>query len=153
RKEDGMFSREHFLFNAEQRSVRCPAGRAMKGPESQGGGLLRWYGDGCGQCALKTRCTKGKQRSFNVDPELDDKRQRLRTAMSEPANRARYNRRIATVEPVFSSLEDAMGYRRASSRRGATVIAEVLLKVLAHNIRRLCSAAKLRRVWLLLTET
>jgi hypothetical protein len=46
-----------------------------------------------------------------------------------------------------------MGYRRASSRREGTVVAEVLLKVLAHNISRLLAARRLSRVyWLVAPE-
>jgi hypothetical protein len=46
-----------------------------------------------------------------------------------------------------------MGFRRASSRHEGTVVAEVLLKVLAHNISRLLSARGLSRVyWLVAPE-
>jgi hypothetical protein len=38
----------------------------------------------------------------------------MRARMEAPGGRERYNRRIATVEPVFSNLESAMGFRRAS---------------------------------------
>jgi hypothetical protein len=38
---------------------------------------------------------------------------------------------MATIEPVFSHIEDVMAYRRASSRHPTTIVAEVLMKVLA----------------------
>lgn len=47
----------------------------------------------------------------------------MRTRIDAPGGRQRYNRRIATVEPVFSKLESAMGFRRASSRHEGTVVA------------------------------
>ena len=45
-----------------------------------------------------------------------------------------------------------MAYRRASSRREGTVVAEVLLKVLAHNISRLLVAKRLSRVAWMITR-
>jgi hypothetical protein len=59
--------------------------------------------------------------------------------------------RIATIEPVFSNRESTMGFRRASSRHEHTVMAEVLLKALAHNVSRLLGARGLSRVHCLLT--
>lgn len=41
---------------------------------------------------------------------------------------------------VFSSVQHAMGFRRVSSRHAPTVCAGVLLKLLAHNVRRLLAA-------------
>jgi hypothetical protein len=61
----------------------------------------------------------------------------MRERMAMPGAKERYNRRIATVEPVFSYIEDAMGFRRASSRKTETVKSEILLKVLAYNLLRL----------------
>jgi len=33
--------------------------------------------------------------------------------MAEPGARERYGQRMATIEPVFSNIEDVMAYRRA----------------------------------------
>ncbi len=40
---------------------------------------------------------------------------------------------------LFASIQDVMGFRRASSRLDRTIQAEVLLKVLANNISRLAA--------------
>ena len=100
-------------------------------------------GVGCSDCSLRTGCTDGKFRSFTANLELDRLRSAMRARMAAPDGKQRYNRRIATVEPVFSNIESTMGYRRASSRHEETVIAEVLLKVLAHNVSRLLAAKPL----------
>jgi hypothetical protein len=75
----------------------------------------------------------------------------MQARLDAPGGLDRYHRRIATVEPVFSNIESVMAYRRASSRREGTVVAEVLLKVLAHNISRLLVAKRLSRVYWLIT--
>ena len=48
----------------------------------------------------------------------------MRERLQQPGAQQRYNHRIATVEPVFASLEEAMGFRRACSRHADTIVAE-----------------------------
>jgi len=62
--------------------------------------------------------------------------------LSQPGAKERYNRRIATIEPVFSFVEQVMAYRRCSSRSSHTVLSEVLLNLLAYNIDRLIRAER-----------
>ncbi len=145
-----FFGRDRFTI-AEDGSVSCPAGRRMNGPYREPDGRSKWVGVGCAACELRPQCTKGQTRSLAIDEELDRVRGAMRERMSAPGGRERYNRRIATIEPVFSNLESTMGYRRASSRHEPTILAEVLLKVLAHNISRLLGTRKLSRVYCLLT--
>lgn len=149
-EQRGLFGRDRFEF-AEDGSVSCPAGRLMKGPYREPDGRTKWTGVGCATCELRARCTKGRTRSLVIDEELDRVRGAMWKRMSAPGGQERYNRRIATIEPVFSNLESTMGYRRASSRHEPTVVAEVLLKALAHNVSRLLSARKLSRVYCLVT--
>jgi transposase len=146
----GCFGRERFTFELDG-SVRCPAGRLMKGPFLQPDGRAKWTGVGCADCALRSDCTEGRTRSLYIDAEFDQLRERMRARMDAPGGRERYHRRIATVEPVFSNLESTMGFRRASSRHEPTVLAEVLLKVLAHNVSRLLGAKKLSRAYFQIT--
>jgi transposase len=131
-----MFGRERFVV-LEDGGATCPAGRAMAGPYRVGKNVSEWRGVDCGNCDLKSLCTKGKARSLVVDAESEELRGAMRKRMEEPGAKARYNERIATVEPVFSSIADVMGFRRAASRRTQTVASEVLLRVLAHNLDRL----------------
>jgi transposase len=146
----GHFGREHFQIRDDGSAI-CPAGRLMKGPRKHSDGHTRWQGSGCTNCSLRSRCTDGKERSLVVNIELDEVRAAMHKRMAAPGARQRYNRRIATVEPVFSNIESTMGFRRASSRREETVVAEVMLKVLAHNVSRLLAAKKLSRAFCMVT--
>ncbi len=132
-------------------SMFCPADRRMNGPYREPDGRTKWVGVGCADCPLRPQCTKGRSRHLVLDEELDRVRRAMRERMAAPGGRERYNRRIATIEPVFSNLESTMGYRRASSRHEPTILAEVLLKALAHNVSRLLAARRLSRVDCLLT--
>lgn len=143
-----FFSREDFDFRKDD-TVICPAGRAMIGPRLYKGEELWWRGDNCASCPLKPQCTKSKDdRVVTLRPEFEAARAEMRARMAEPDAAARYGGRMAIIEPVFASLTDASRFQRATSRNHVTVSAEVILKVLAHNIGRLLLARCLRTVWL-----
>lgn len=122
-------------------SMTCPAGLRMEGPH-QARPNLKWLGKGCGTCRLKWKCTTGRRRSITLNLENEAARQAMVQRMKEPDAHARYLKRMATIEPVFSLIEDEMGFRRVNSRKEQAVIAEVLLKALAYNLRRLIDATK-----------
>jgi hypothetical protein len=154
-KADGkpkLFGRERFKILDNEKGVTCPADRPMRGPFREKDGDTMWKGVGCSECPLRSQCTPGKQRVLSVDYEGDRLRDKMRKRMNEPDAKALYAERIATIEPVFSFIEDTMGFRRVSSRLPQTVRAEILLKVLAHNIARLCARSRMWIVILLLPE-
>ena len=134
------FGRDAFELNGA--TATCPAGTQMRGPFPDANGRLKWIGVGCAECPEKPRCTPGRERALTVSPAAEAMRGRL----ERKGARERYNRRIATVEPVFSAIEDSMGFRRVSSRLPETVRAEILLKILAHNVARLVTAKRVRCV-------
>lgn len=144
------FGRERFTIHDDD-SATCPAGRLMKGPKRHSDGRTMWTGVGCADCPLRSACTDGRSRTLVANLELDRLREAMQARLAAPGGKQRYNRRIATVEPVFSYIESTMGYRRASSRYEPTILAEVMLKVLAHNVSRLLAARRLSRVYCLVT--
>jgi transposase len=132
----GLFGRDDFQKQSNG-TVLCPAGRLMRGPTRHDGGRLQYEGVGCATCDLKPRCTTAKKRYISIAPEAEANAAKMRARMNEPGAKERYNRRLATAEPVFSLIEDTMGFRRTSSRFDRTIRAEILLKILAHNVSRL----------------
>jgi transposase len=157
RPEHGLKSKtgEKFFTRADfqvvdEKTALCPAGKKMHGPSHDGPGRIVWKGVGCAECPLKSRCTERKARHLSIRPEFEKAKQALRDRMALPGAEQRYNKRIATIEPVFSVLEDAMAFRRVSSRKEEAVRAEITLKFLAYNISRLLAARKLCRVRVML---
>lgn len=142
--------RDRFTIHDDD-SATCPAGRLMQGPKRHSEGRTMWTGVGCPDCPRRSQCTDGRSRTLVANLELDRLREAMQARLAAPGGEQRYHRRIATVEPVYSFIESTMGYRRASSRHEPTILAEVLLKVLAHNVSRLLAARRLSRVDCLLT--
>jgi transposase len=141
KRQGRFFGRDAFTLHDDGRAT-CPAGRDMHGPYDNHDGRTKWIGVECGSCQDRSRCTSGKRRTLAVDIPADRLRRSMRARLASPEGRARYNQRIATIEPVFSFIEAVMGFRRVSSRKRSTVIAEILLKVLAYNIDRLVRAMR-----------
>jgi transposase len=144
------FRRDAFQLRSLE-EVLCPADKRMLGPRyEKSSGVHVYKGDDCQHCPLHGACTPSKQRQLVVNWEYEKHQKAMRERMSQEGAQARYHQRMATVEPVFSYLEDSMGFRRVSSRKPATVTAELFLKLLAHNVSRLLSRSRLLCVFFLL---
>jgi transposase len=144
-----FFTRADFTI-ADDKTAQCPAGKKMVGPYPDGPHRVRWNGVGCDSCPLRSQCTERKVRSLTIRPKFEEAKASMRARMALAGAAQRYNQRIATIEPVFSVLEDAMGFRRVSAQKQETVRAEITLKLLAYNIGRLLASAALRHVRVML---
>jgi len=145
-----FFTRDDFEIAADGIAT-CPAGTKMQGPMSDGAERLRYNGVGCAQCPLRDKCTDKNVRSLTLRPRLDEARKAMLQAMTDPVAVHNYKRRCCTVEPVFSGLQDQMGFRRISTRLAPAARAEIMLKVLAYNLSRLSKSKRLCRVFLIFT--
>jgi hypothetical protein len=62
---DGRFGKRDFVYRPRQHAYRCPAGQRLtwRYNNAENGMALRTYwADGCATCAIKPRCTTGKER-------------------------------------------------------------------------------------------
>jgi hypothetical protein len=134
-----VYGRKDFHLEEAARTVVCPAGRPMHSPlKPPADDTWRYVGEGCGDCAQRARCTRGQgPRTLYIRWAFERGKRLMRERMDRPGATERYHQRMGCIEPVFSSLEDALGFRRVSSRHPRTVPAEVMLKLLAHNVARL----------------
>ena len=66
----------------------------------------------------------------------------MRKNMAQPEHSARYRLRQQTVEPVFGTVKQAMGFRQFLLRGIDKVQAEWSLVTLAYNCRRLHNLAR-----------
>ncbi len=114
----------------------CPAGERLVyryTNEEKGRNLRRYWTTACQSCAIKDRCTTGKERRITrwqheevleaVERRLDEHPQAMR-------------QRRQTVEHPFGTLTCWMGsthFQRKTLKRVAT---EMALHVLAYNLKR-----------------
>jgi transposase len=132
-----VFAREQFRYDGENDCYWCPAGKALlfKYETTYRGQAVRLYiGEGCSQCALKSKCTRrktGREVRRWVDEELledMDRRARL-----EPD---KVKQRKSIVEHPFGTIKRSMEQGYFLTRGLPAVRTETSLTMLAYNMKR-----------------
>lgn len=136
-RAQGLFDKSRFIYNADDNVYECPAGERLIYRTSivdKGKNILRYWTSVCGQCALKKKCTKGKERRvsrWEHEDVLDRAQDRLN------ANWNMMTVRSATVEHPFGTLKSWMGHTHFLTKTLARVQTEMSLHVLAYNMKRM----------------
>lgn len=132
----GRFDKADFAYLADEDVYRCPAGQQLtyRFTGQQDGKAMRSYWSGaCGDCALKDKCTPGKERRirrWEHEDVLDRVQKRLEDDPSKLALRS------MTVEHPFGTIKSWMGATHFQMRRLKNVRTEMALHVLAYNMKR-----------------
>lgn len=133
------FGLEDFTKDAEG-NYTCPAGEAMKYvgvvKNSQGDGVEKYIGTGCGECPLKGKCTKGKQRSLYVDLR-EGYREKMREKLSSDKGREIYMKRQGLVEPLHGDDQKNKGWRQHHLRGLEKATGEFILVRIATNLAKI----------------
>ncbi len=107
---EGRFAPDAFQVSQDGQTAVCPAGheatrRYQGGPKNGPKGLYhRWSRALCGHCALKSKCTSGRERSLFVPPDFHERRRRERYARS--AQGRQELRQRVVVEHAIARLKN-----------------------------------------------
>lgn len=132
----GRFGKQDFVYLGEEDVYRCPAGKKLSyhyTNEEDGQQLRRYWTSACRDCALKTRCTSGKERRitrWEHEHVLEAAQKRL------DRNPQAMRQRRETVEHPFGTLKMRMGATHFLMKRLPKVAGEMALHVLAYNLTR-----------------
>jgi len=135
-KAEGRFGKQDFAYIEDEDVYRCPAGEKLKyhyTNEENGQKLRRYWTNACQHCALKSRCTTGKERRitrWEHEHVLEAVQRRL------DKNPQAMRRRRETVEHPFGTLKMRMGATHFLMKRLPKVATEMALHVLAYNLTR-----------------
>ena len=132
----GRFGKQDFVYVAEEDVYLCPAGEQLPyryTNEEDGKTLRRYWTTACEACALKSKCTTGKERRISrweheailevVQARLDRNPEKMRL-------------RRQTVEHPFGTIKSWMGSTHFLMKRLKNVRTEMALHVLAYNMKR-----------------
>ena len=136
----GFFTREDFIYDAEQDHYICPAGAKLtkatrRADHAEDFDFYRHL-SACFSCPLKSQCTPTKLRRIKrweheaVLDQMQDRLDRMPDAMLI---------RRQTVEHPFGTLKAWMGATHFLTRTLKNVRTEMSLLVLAYNIKRMIS--------------
>ena len=135
-KAKGRFGKQDFVYVAEDDVYRCPAGERLVYHYTnveEGRTLRRYWTTVCQECAIKDRCTTGKERRitrWQHEHVLEAVQQRL----DEHPEKMRQRRE--TVEHPFGTLKSWMGSTHFQMKTLKRVGTEMALHVLAYNLKR-----------------
>jgi transposase len=132
----GMFVKQDFRYVADDDVYICPAGERLVHHFTnveKGLTLRRYWTNVCKDCAIKDRCTEGKERRITrwehehvveaVEQRLDEHPERMYI-------------RLNTVEHPFGTIKSWMGATHFQMRTLKKVATEMALHVLAYNLKR-----------------
>jgi macrodomain Ter protein organizer (MatP/YcbG family) len=132
----GRFGKQDFRYVAEEDVYVCPAGEKLAyhyTNEENGLVLRRYWTNACQSCAIKQRCTTGKERRitrWEHEHVLEEVQKRL------DKNPQAMRQRRETAEHPFATLKMRMGATHFLMKRLPKVANEMALHVLAYNLTR-----------------
>jgi transposase/macrodomain Ter protein organizer (MatP/YcbG family) len=132
----GRFGKQDFVYLSDEDVYRCPAGQKLAyhfTNEEKGLVLHRYWTNACQSCAIKQRCTTGKERRitrWEHEHVLEAAQKRL------DKNPHAMRQRRETAEHPFGTLKMRMGATHFLMKRLPKVATEMALHVLAYNLTR-----------------
>jgi transposase/macrodomain Ter protein organizer (MatP/YcbG family) len=135
-KAEGRFGKQDFVYLSDEDVYRCPAGDKLTHhytTEENGLVLRRYWTNACQSCAIKQRCTTGKERRitrWEHEHVLETVQKRL------DRNPRAMRQRRETAEHPFGTLKMRMGATHFLMKRLPKVATEMALHVLAYNLTR-----------------
>lgn len=138
-RAEGRFDKTDFIYVADVDQYQCPAGeRAIHRFSREEAGLQIhiYWPSACPSCQIKAQCTTGEYRRirrWEHESVMDAVQQRLDRMPSAMTVRKR------TVEHVFGTLKNWMGWPHFLTKGMPHVATEMSLSVLAYNFKRVLS--------------
>jgi transposase len=135
-KAEGRFGKQDFRYVVEDDIYICPAGERLAfafTTEEHGLVLHRYSTRACQNCAIKQRCTTGKERRI-TRWEHENILEAVQRRPDEHPEKMRQRRE--TVEHPFGTIKARMGATHFLMKTPPRVASEVALHVLAYNLTR-----------------
>jgi hypothetical protein len=135
-KSEGRFGKQDFAYPAAEDVYRCPAGETLKyyyANEEKGQKHRMYWTNACRACALKTKCTPGKERRISRW-EHEDVVEAAQARLVKNPDAMRTRRE--TVEHPFGTLKMRMGATHFLCKSLPKVATEMALSVMTYNITR-----------------
>ncbi len=138
-KAKGRFGKQDFVYLAEDDVYRCPAGERLVYRYTnveKGRTLRRYWTNACRTCAIKDKCTTGKERRV-TRWEHEHVLEAVQRRLDEHPEKMRQRRQ--TVEHPFGTIKSWMGSTHFQMGTLKRVGTEMALHVLAYNLKRVMS--------------
>ena len=136
-KAKGRFVKPDFRYVVQEDVYICPANQRLRyryTTEERGLALRRYWTNACLSCAIKHRCTTGRERRI-TRWEHEHVLEAVQRRLDEHPEKMRQRRE--TVEHPFGTIKARMGATHFLMKTLKRVSTEMALHVLAYNLTRL----------------
>lgn len=139
-RKGNVFDRDAFTIDWERQQVVCPQGKLSRewstplsiAPYTR----VRFAKEDCGQCPVKSSCTRGDRRQLNFLPQqLYERQAAARAAQQTTPWKANYAMR-AGIESTVNEFVNGHGMRQARYRSQTKTHVQHVLTAIAVNIER-----------------
>jgi transposase len=139
------FTTRFFTLSEDKKTCICPAGKQLRPNGSnvtvKGNRAVKFRGrdTDCPFCELRTKCLRYPDRTatrqvYFFQGRLKSFAERMKQKIDALSGRLIYNRRLATVEPVFANICSTLGLDRFTLRGKGKVNIQWLLYCTVHNL-------------------
>ena len=143
-KAKGRYGKQDFRYVADEDVYVCPAAKRLVfhyANEERGLILRRYWTNACGACAIRDKCTTGKERRI-TRWEHEHVLEAVQRRLDENPDKMRQRRE--TVEHPFGTIKSWMGATHFLMKRLKNVRTEMALHVLAYNLKRVMTIIGIR---------
>jgi len=134
----GLYTKDRFEIDLDAKTVQCPAGKLVQIRLKPDGAGVASFASFCGECPLRSACTKSAQGRLVSIHRHERTLARERKKQRDPAWKARYRGTRPKVERKLAHLMFRRhGGRRARVRGRDRIAADFALLSAAVNLRRL----------------
>jgi hypothetical protein len=143
-KAKGRFGKQDFRYIADEDLYICPAGERLTyrfTSQEKGLVLRRYWANSCQSCALKERCTTGRERRI-TRWEHEHVLEAVQRRLDQHPEKMRQRRE--TIEHPFGTIKARMGATHFLMKRLKNVRTEMALSVLAYNLTRVMNIMGIR---------
>jgi transposase len=145
-KARGYFDRNRFKYIKEDDEYECPAGERLmfRNERKESNKMIRRYwSSACGRCAIKSRCTNGKERRVSRWEHEDVLERAVKRLRRRPAVMLA---RRSLVEHPFGTIKSWTSSNHFLTKRLSGVSTETSLQILAYNMKRAINLVGTRKI-------
>ena len=145
-KARGYFDRNRFKYIKEDDEYECPAGERLmfRNERKESNKMIRRYwSSACGRCAIKSRCTNGKERRVSRWEHEDVLERAVKRLRRRPAVMLA---RRSLVEHPFGTMKSWTSSNHFLTKRLSGVSTETSLQILAYNMKRAINLVGTRKI-------
>ncbi len=139
--EMSEYDRRNFTYNESKDEFICPQNQCLPLVRIDKG-TKKYIGINCGNCPVKDKCTKGKNRHINYNPKLEQFKTEMRKKLNTEKGKAKYLERMSDVEPVFANIVYNQKANNFLCRGKPKVKTEFGLACIAHNLVKISNWMK-----------